>query len=225
MCMLCLCFLVNTPGFATAGDSLQVPDDSSMNTGILDTMEIDASGKLPVMKEVNPEKLSPGGLDGNYFDRVITSTGDEYVVKVKDINIYEIVYTYPLNTIEQRMDKDMIKKIIFSDGSEQVISGEEVKEEKDWAVVVGEKDWEKVIILTSEDEIEGLKKLEEFKAKYVGNRIKTSSEYLEKNVMIILRKKTAHLKGNYLLVKEKQEYRAYGDLPYIEMTGIAYLRD
>jgi hypothetical protein len=52
--------------------------------------------------------------------------------------------------------------------------------------------------------------------------VNAENEYLEKNAQIIIRKKAANLNAPFVLLVNKNYYKAYGDPPSIELEGILY---
>ncbi len=157
------------------------------------------------------------------FDKVITRKNENLFVKITENNIFDIHFTYPLNTIENVMEKSQIKKIIFSDGTAEVVAGEaEIKKEGDTLIIVDEKDWEKVDTTSLAENVFGLTDKGEISILYEADKFNMPSDLMEKNALIILRKRTARLKAHMILIEDIQFQRAYGELPYVEIKGKAF---
>src|SRR5512133_1515026 len=142
------------------------------------------------------------------FDRIITARGENLIVKIKEINVFEVVYYWPLNVVEQRMPKGEIVEVIHKNGQREnfrVKAGSTQSEIKDWAVVISEKDWERVITVAEDADMTGLIEVGKISAKFEGSKITAPSEYLEKNALIILKKKAPRLGANVILITDKKE--------------------
>jgi hypothetical protein len=198
-------------------DSLKPADSLAL---ILPVPAADSS--LPVTDPIAEETIH-----SSQFDKIFTVRGETLVAKVKTTNVYELIYTWPLNTIEQKMPRAEILEVVYADGRKESFRpkpGQSVEESKDWAVVITEKDWERVMTAYNDSDITGLAELGKVTARYDASKINATTEYLEKNALIILKKRAARLGSNIVFVTDKKEYRAYGELPSIEITGTAYLR-
>jgi hypothetical protein len=200
-----------------SGDTIVKPDSNTTN-------EIPGSGILPETP-VGIEKGETVHLKD--FDRIFTARGENLVVKVTGVNVFEVLYTWPLNTLEQRIPKEEVMEVVYSDGRREGFKAKAVEsknEIKGWAVVVSEKDWERVLAVDSTASLGEVIELGKVSASYEGAKINLPTDYLEKSAMIILKKKAARLGSNVLLVTGRKEYRSYGELPSVELSGIAYLK-
>jgi hypothetical protein len=161
------------------------------------------------------------------FDRIFTARGESLVVKVTGTNVFEVLYTWPLNTVEQRIPKEEVMEVVYADGRREGFRAKAIEnknEIRDWAVVVSEKDWERVLAVDSTASLGEVTELGKVSASYEGSKINSPTDYLEKSAMIILKKKAARLGSNVLLVTERKEYRSYGELPSVQLSGTAYLK-
>lgn len=157
------------------------------------------------------------------FDKVITRKNEILFVKITENNIFDIHFTYPLNTIENVMEKSRIKEIIFSDGTAEIVaSTEDIEAESDTLIIADEKDWEKVDTTSLAENVFGLKEMGEVSILYEADKFNMPSELMEKNALIILRKRTARLKAHMILIEDIEFSRAYGELPYVEIKGKAF---
>jgi hypothetical protein len=219
-----------------AGNSMSAAEKNPLNfPGIFseDTLAKPDSTSTNVLQENGSLSEDPAGIEKGEtvhlkdFDRIFTARRESLVVKVTGVNVFEVLYTWPLNTLEQRIPKDEVMEVVYSDGRREgfkVKAVESKNEIKDWAVVVSEKDWERVLAVDSTANLGEVTELGKVSASYEGSKINSPTDYLEKSAMIILKKKAARLGSNVLLVTERKEYRSYGELPSVELSGIAYLK-
>ncbi|MFN8206747.1 MAG: hypothetical protein U0T82_04980 [Bacteroidales bacterium] len=200
------------------GDTLSKPDSATIEL-------FQDSGSLVPATAIPADGESVHARD---FDRIFTARGESLVVKVTGVNVFEVLYTWPLNTLEQRIPKEEVTEVVYADGRREGFKAKVVgnkNEIKDWAVVVSEKDWERVLAVDSTASLGAVTMLGSVSARYEGSKINSPTDYLEKSAMIILKKKAARLGSNVVLVTERKEYRAYGELPSVELTGTAYLKN
>jgi hypothetical protein len=163
-----------------------------------------------------------GAVFSDGYDRVFMKNGDVLVCNIKDQNLYVVRIVYPLNTAIEAVNTSDIHYLNFFDGRYQLVNNKpEIVENRTWAVVVSEKDWEKVEITEDASLVSNLVEKGVIKARYTGKQTATN-QYLEKSASIILRKKAARMKASVVVVSEKNVQRDYGELPVIDMKGIAY---
>lgn len=141
-------------------------------------------------------------LFANAQDKVVLRDGTELNVKVIESNDKRIVFTYPNEEVRNEKPKSVIEYILYASGRRE----EGFKIPK----VEGEEDWEKVILTTDKNDVEGLTK-----AKYIkvsGGSVWVKSEAAHKSAEEKLKKKAAKLKCGIVLVtldKYTGEYKQY----------------
>lgn len=162
------------------------------------------------------------------FDQIITIDNKVIIAQVTNIGLNQVYYRYPLNTIQNTISREMINCIIHKNGRKEIftlIEKEEAQKknaDESFIITREKKLWEEVDTTHNADKIQGMNKLENISAKYESSRMRANAEYLEKNALIILRKKAANIGADLVLITNKQIHTAYGDLPSVEMEGVAY---
>ena len=197
---LLLLFVAN--GLRAQGDSIK-------------TQQIDSV----VTTEVSPVKMSTMSSDFTSFDKIKLESGDSLIVHIIAETQTEVAFKYPLNTMINKMLYTKIKEINYNDGK--------IRSFRNQAPVTGvgaEPDnlWRIVVVTFDESEVTGLKEIGPISAKAEGKSIKTSIDLLEKNTRLSLQKKAVRMNATKVLVKTKNIQQAYGELPIVEMEGIAY---
>ena len=80
------------------------------------------------------------------------------------------------------------------------------------------------IIYDKSPEMSGWKNVGPLAVRFTGD-FKTSGDDLEKNCLIILKKKAVRLNADIIHITEKKIFREYGELPKIEMRAVAYIKE
>ena len=147
-------------------------------------------------------------------DKIITHANDTINCKVIETQEISIKYKYPNEDVINSISNNVVHKIIFSSGREQIIS------EK--IVINGEKDWEKVQITNLESEIIGLKKIKTFAEKAKGTTW-TNQGKLEKKVMTRIKKDAAKAGCHIVLIlTENGKSGGFYSSATSSMTAIGY---
>lgn len=171
-----------------------------------------------------------GGVHARDFDKLVTIDNKVIIARITSVKPTEINFIYPLNTIQNSIDRDLVNYVIHNNGTKEVFTLVETKEsdneevEENFLLEKEKKKWEEIVATYLEQEIEGMTEIESLLVEFQSNKMRASNEYLEKNALIILRKKTANVGGEIVLITEKKINKAYGDLPSIEMSGIAFTK-
>jgi hypothetical protein len=192
-----------------------VPDTSVRATSDTTIMPKDTAGiVVPLRQDLKP------GKDGTYA-KITRVDGVEITVSVKNSNLFEVTYVYPMNTEEHVLSKADIKEITWPGGKKEEF-GRKIRVDSTRTLVLNEKDWELVTVTDNMEEIQDLKEKGEIEATFESHKLKIETEFLEKNASIILRKKAARINAHKVLIKSKEIKAGYGELPSIEMKAIAY---
>ncbi len=152
------------------------------------------------------------------FDKIIRIDSTEIIVRINRFSNSDIFYVYPLNKEELSIPRKTVHKIIYSTGKIETLNPlfKEIDVEEETIP------WEQVEILDDVSQTDTLIEISDFDALFESTKMKISTTQLEKNALIILKKKAANAGGKYLLITNKIIHKAYGDLPSIEMYGKAY---
>lgn len=161
------------------------------------------------------------------YDKLVFNNWDLKIVKVKDITSQQVLFLYPLNPQTQIVRREKVSQILYADGRHEIFKPLIRHNESDSMFlkdvrIKDPKKWQKVTVVYNEDEIPMLFELGEVFAEYRSYKINASTEYLEKNAIIILKKKVANMNGTCVLVTEKKTRRPYGDSPFIRIEGRAF---
>ncbi len=210
-----------------SGDSLECSgEDLEEHDVIIDTES--------VVDSVSDKKNYVYNNDTAYrsnFDQIITIDNKVITAQVTNIGLNQVHYRYPLNSISNTISREMINCIIHKNGRKEIFTLVDKVEEPDlnadenFIIAREKKQWEEVDTTHNAEKILGMNKLESINAKYESGKMRANAEYLEKNALIILRKKAANLGADLILITGKQLHTAYGDLPSIELEGVAYTKD
>jgi hypothetical protein len=164
-----------------------------------------------------------------HFDKIITFDREVYVVKINNITYSEVRFTYPSDDRVNSLNRSKISQILYSDGRRDVfipLDDRIVKEAKlvDTAriIVKNQKDWMKVVVTENPLEVNNLVTKGNLKATYEAEMGNAGNDELMRHAGIILKKKAAALNAHCVLIDTKFFYKAYGDLPKVEVTGRAF---
>lgn len=182
-----------------------------------DSLRLDQPDSLKNNNSVLP--ITSLSFDLSSFDKIKLESGDSLIVNIIAETQTEVAFKYPLNTMINKMLYTRIKEINYKDGK--------VKAFRNMAPVTGvgaEPDnlWRIVVITNDENEVAGLNEIGPISAKAEGKTLKTSIELLEKNAKVNLQKKAVRMNATMVLVKKKNIEQSYGEIPMVELEGIAY---
>lgn len=153
------------------------------------------------------------------FDKVKLESGDSLIVNIIAETETEIAFKYPMNTMINKTPLVKIKEIIYKDGkvrsieNRPIITGVGAEQDNLWRIVD---------VTYDESEVAGLREIGPISARAEGKSLKTSIELLEKNVTVNLKKSALRMNATKVLVKKKNVEQSYGEIPLVELEGIAY---
>lgn len=163
----------------------------------------------------------------SHFDKIITLNREVIIARVERITPTDIFYVYPLNYVNLSINRSLISQILYADKSLEVFVPLDRKMnmpilQTERVIVRNKKDWEKVISTYNKEEVTDLESRGNVLAEFEAPKLKVDNEYLEKNAIIILKRKAANLGAHYVLITNTTFHSGYGDLPLVEMEGVAY---
>lgn len=170
------------------------------------------------------------GIDMDAYDKIITFDNEVYIVKIQNITLTEVRFVYPLNTRLETLNRQKISQIIYCNNSIDLFTPFDMEKTdllpvQDERLIVDErKAWEKIHISEDMGDVEGMIEIGPVTAAYTADRIQISDNYLEKNGLIILKRRAANLGADFVLITGKSVSNGYGDNPAIKIEGIAYKR-
>lgn len=159
------------------------------------------------------------------FDRLVKTNGEQLIISIKSENAKEVSFIYPLNTVVNFIPLAQVKEIKYKDGTSKVV---DLASETNLKVVKitgnPEDDWKLVKITYEPSDVEGLPELGPIDAKAEAKKMNTSTEVLERNAIIYLKKRAARMGAQKVLVTSNEIVSEYGELPSVTIKGVAYGR-
>jgi len=148
-------------------------------------------------------------------DKIITHTDDVIDCKVVETSETGVKFKYPNEDVVASLSNNIVHKIIFSSGREQVIS--------ERVVVTGVEDWEKVQVTNSESEVAGLRRVATFAERAQGSSW-TNEGKLEQKVLSRIKKDAAAKGCHMLLILTTKGKSGGGPYSYANssMTAVGY---
>jgi hypothetical protein len=172
-------------------------------------------------------RLDSASLAG--YDKIITYDKDVYVVKIHNITFTDVRFTYPFEDELSSVSKVKVSQILYADGRRDVFIPMEDRtvNQKEWVdtnkiIIKNAQDWVKVMVTEDPAVVSGLVEKGDLKASYEADKGNVSNDELMRRVSITLKKKAAALKAHYVLIDTRFFYKAYGDLPKVEITARAF---
>lgn len=172
-------------------------------------------------------KLDSTAIAG--LDKIITYDKEVFVGKVHNITFSEIRFTCPPDGALNAVSKSRVSQILYSDGRRDVFIAldnrtVQQKELVDTSriLVKNQKDWMKVMVTENPDDVSHLTVKGNIKIKYESEMGNADNEELMRGAGVLLKKKAALMKAQYVLVDTKFFHKAYGDLPQVEVTARAF---
>ncbi|MFT3884854.1 MAG: hypothetical protein QM724_05315 [Flavobacteriales bacterium] len=149
-------------------------------------------------------------------DRIITHANDTIHCKMIEVQEGGVKFKYPNEEALTSISKNVVHKVIFSSGREQVIS------EK--VIVKDENDWEKVQITNLESDVVGLKRVQTFTEKAKSATAMTSQGKVEKRTIEKLKKAAAKAGCHVVLIMTTSGRSGGfgGQVATSSMTGVGY---
>ena len=156
------------------------------------------------------------GQENQKCDTVFQLNSSPIICKVISINEFEILYSYPSESLTNVLSKKQIKEIHFASGRVQKFS------EK--IIIYGEEDWQKVVITTIQSDILGLIKKCDVKGRNTGTMLSDESE-VKTNAEEKIKREAAKCKCHIIFVqtyttRSKQYWSS--TLPKTDISGVAY---
>lgn len=162
-------------------------------------------------------------------DKIITFGRDVHVGRIRTITYSDIWFTAPRDTALQHVRRSDVSQVLFAGGRRDVfipLNDRSVNQadrvNPDQLIVKNQKDWMKVRVTENPDEVRGLLPCGKLSAKYEAEVGNMPNDELMRHAGNVLRKKAVHLKASCVLIDTKFFYKAYGDLPRVEVTAVAY---
>lgn len=150
-------------------------------------------------------------------DKIITHNRDTIICKVIETQEVSIKYKYPNEETINSISKNIVYKILFATGREQIIS------EK--VIISGKKDWEKVQVTNNESEVAGLVKLGEINAKANSGWSMTNAGKMQKKALEKLKEEAAEKGAHIILIlTQTSQNGSYGlsGGTKASFSGVAY---
>ncbi|NJK93516.1 MAG: hypothetical protein HC830_03160 [Bacteroidetes bacterium] len=163
--------------------------------------------------------LKPYYAGNNSFDKIRLDTGDSLIVTILAETQTEVAFRYPLNTMINKMPFSKIREIAYKDGKIKAIVNQNP------ASGVGTEPnnlWRIVVVTYDENDVAGMKEIGPISAKAEGKTLKTKIEILEKNATLNIQKRAVRMNATKVLIKNKNIEQEYGEIPLVELEGIAY---
>jgi len=238
--------LISLVSFAQTDSTKQTPDTINQKSKVLVTPQssdtavkvvatdstkikpqteiIKPAEKTQENKSASPAKIARPSItpDTMRLDTIIKKTGGKMKVKVEGKNLFEILFKMPGQKITKKMSTSSIREIRYANGKIEVLDNNPEKRPKDWIPPVSEVEYSKIIIAKDESATNSLIEMGDLEAIYESKKMMTENSFLEKNALIILRKKAVALKATTILVTFKEVTRQYGEFPFITMKATAY---
>lgn len=155
------------------------------------------------------------------YDTIIKKSGVSIVGYVKGRTKFEIIFKIPGEKEPKRINNDIIKEIRYGNGTIEVLetkSGKMTKEQ----VTYSEKDWTSVLVANEGSDLSGFREKGEIEIEYTATKINADNASLERNGIVLLRKKAASMGGKVIKVTYKYVIRQYGEFPSIQMKALVY---
>lgn len=150
-------------------------------------------------------------------------------MRVKSIDEKFVKYNYPLNSQLEKISKDDVSQIYYSDGTRDIYSLPVTlteQAESSGIIAKKEKDWTSIAVIENEEEIDASYQfIQNIQSNYEADKINANTKFLEKNATIILKRRAASLGGSAIIITDKEVIRAYGELPRIILSASVYSKD
>ncbi|GAB3961928.1 hypothetical protein GCM10028805_61710 [Spirosoma harenae] len=152
-------------------------------------------------------------------DMIVKLSGQELSAKVTEVGENEIKFKYPNEDLTNTVSKNLVKEIRFASGRTQPISTR--------VEILMEEDWPKVQITTLENEVAGLAKIGEVRAKANGATVFSNAAKVDERATEKLKREAARLGAHIVLIQSKNvrgaDYNYFGSTTARSvLTGVAY---
>lgn len=152
----------------------------------------------------------------NAQDKVVLKTGDTIIVNVTKNTETAIEYTYPFETAVNEKQKRDITCIIYASGRREEIMQKGIVIPE----ISGENDWEKVIVTSNRDDVEGLSKVKSISVSAGNGGVFDSASKAHEKAIKKLQKKVAKMKFGVILITSENFGGKYNNISSV--TGEIY---
>jgi len=172
--------------------------------------------------------LNTGGLSAQSSqaaapDTIIKKSGVPIVGKVEGKTKFEVLIRVPGTKDVQRVNNSVIKEIRYGNGTIEIVeakTGQMSKEQMQGKQK--SKDWTSVLVANEGSDLSGFVEKGEVEIRYDATRMNMSNSELERNGIVLLRKRAASMGGSVIKVTGKSIVREYGSFPFITMKAMVY---
>lgn len=153
---------------------------------------------------------------GVKLDKIVKLSGDTLRANVTTVGEQSVSFTYPGESVTNTLSKNQIKEIDFASGRVQPMSTR--------VTVRGEQDWANVLVTTSENDVAGLVRKGEVRAKASGMTTMSSQANIDARATEKLKREAARLGAHIVLLQnQSNQHGLYGlTTPGSMKQGIAY---
>ncbi len=172
--------------------------------------------------------LGKPGFSIDDFDKLITFDNEVLFVKVQHITLVDVRFIYPLNTNVESVNREKVSQIIYANGNiDLFVPFDEVNKDSlnyidDRLIVHHHKSWESITVTENEKEMAEMVEIGPVNSVFVADRVQATNTFLEKNGLIILRRRAANLEADCILITKKTFSKGYGAYPSVKLEGTAY---
>jgi len=156
-------------------------------------------------------------------DTIIKKSGVPIVGRVEGKTQFEVLVRIPGSKDLQRVNNSVIKEIRYGNGTIEIVEAKtgQMSKEQMQGKKKG-KDWTDVLVANEGSDLSGFTEKGEIEVRYDATRMNMSNSELERNGIILLRKKAASMGGSVIKVTSKNITREYGSFPSITMKAMVY---
>ncbi|MGC8824394.1 MAG: hypothetical protein ACP5PZ_07325 [Bacteroidales bacterium] len=156
-------------------------------------------------------------------DTIIKKSGVPIIGKVEGKTKFEVLVRLPGAKDVQRVNNSVIKEIRYGNGTIEIVearTGQMSKEQVQGKIK--SKDWTGILVANEGSDLSGYTEKGEIEVKYEATRMNMSNSELERNGIILLRKRAATMGGSVIKITAKSIVREYGSFPSITMKALVY---
>lgn len=155
------------------------------------------------------------------YDTIIKKSGVKMIGHVKGKTKFEVLFELPSEKKNEKINNDIIKEIRYANGTVEVLDSKTGKMSKE-QITYSERNWTSVIVANEGSDLSGFREKGEIEIEYTANKINADNTSLERNGIILLRKKAASMGGKVIKVTSKSITRQYREYPSIQMRALVY---
>ncbi|HYX07308.1 MAG TPA: hypothetical protein VE912_11300 [Bacteroidales bacterium] len=146
-------------------------------------------------------------------DTIFRLGGRTILADVNQVTPIEVQYKFPGDDKVYSIDRKQIQRIVYKNGRVEVYN-------KPVLQMIGENQWEAVLVTEKEEDVEGLYKYGVVKSNAASSS--RSKKAARRSATIRLQKRAANMGANIILITNAEAKGGYGEIPGYEMEGIAY---